>query len=471
LAVTDKGFLAALLLFTFIIVFAFCWQPGYLDDDSLAYAQTASLMSATGQWLNFPDPSYGGPFYYHFPLVIWVTALIFKLFGVSVISATIFSLLSCLLAVIALFYFGKLLKDSWTGFFSACVFLLINFTPRLARQCRMDMPLTLFLILSIYFFAKAYQGKKINYLLFGLFAGLTIMAKDVFGLSSPAIAIIFLLARRRFKELINPYFALSLLLVFVPVLTWIALEQKLYAETMFSKWWRWNFLNLLAGKHFQVPFYYYPLEIFKKYFYFIPFFIYGAGLGLKQLRRCQAELPLLVLIWAIFIPLAFSFGRQKLHYFIYSMYPAFALLSGLALEYLCRQCSKEKLFKIMVASLIIFGLIRIFIPFSLTKAYFMDVVKITPAIDKILVKPKLFEFYTFNQDDSALIFYSKELENTKRIKSEAELENKLKFPALTIRRFFLFNQADFDRLPQDIKERYFTLLQVNGKIVLGDKRD
>ncbi|MEW6008630.1 MAG: glycosyltransferase family 39 protein [Candidatus Omnitrophota bacterium] len=469
--INDKNFLIFIFCLTLILVFAFSWQPGYLDDDSIMYARVAKEVAISNQWLCFNDPSYGGPFYYHFPLLIWVSAIAFKIFGENVISASIFSLVSCLGAVIAIFYFGKLIKNSWVGVFASAVFLLINFTLRLAVQCRMDMPVTLFIILSLYFFLKGLEIERINYLLFGLFTGIAIMTKDVNGLAPLPIAFIYLVITKKFKEIINPYFLLAIVLAFLPVITWILLETHFYgySNTIFNKWLHWNFLHLLSSKHFKAPFYYYPREIIKRFPYFAPFFVYGAYLAIRKVFKKESNNSLLVVVWFIFIPLAFSFGRQKIHYFIYSMYPAAALLSGIAIDNLCNEEKKEKIFKILIILLVLFGLFRLCFPVRYGKRFFTDIVAIAPIVDSILAKAEDFEFITYNQDDSALVFYSKQLENTQRIKDFDSLKFKLQQESQNKKRFCFLNSSDFENLEAAIKVRWHVLLKFDDKILIADK--
>ncbi len=468
--IKDRNFLIFLCCLTLILVFAFSWQPGYLDDDSIMYAHAAKGVADSNQWLCFNDPSYGGPFYYHFPLVIWISAISFKIFGVNVISASIFSLISCLTAVIAIFYFGKLIKNNWVGLFASTVFLLINFTPRLAGQCRMDMPVTLFIILSLYFFLKGFQGKKLNYLLFGLFTGIAIMAKDVNGLSPLPIAFIFLFVSRKFKEIINPYFLSAIVLAFLPVSIWIFLETHFYgySNTIFTKWLHWNFLHLLTNQVFKAPFYYYPREMVKRFPYFVPFFVYGAYLVIKKAVKKESTQALLLVVWMIFIPLAFSFGRQKIHYFIYSMYPAAALLAGIALDSLCNEVRKEKIFKILVILLVLFGLFRLCFPIRYGKRFFTDVVNAAPIIDSVLAKAKPFEFFTYKQADSALVFYCKQLEVTKRMQDLDSLKVELQKEPKN-KRFILLNEGDFNSFEPSIKSKWVALFKFNNNLLIADR--
>lgn len=469
LEISSVVFLLILCLFTFIIAFAYCWQPGWLDDDALSYAQTSRLIADSNQWLSFNDPSYGGKFYYHFPLVIWVNALIFKVFGVSVISAAIFSLISCLGCVIGLFFFGKLIKNKWVGFFAATVFLLINFTPRFARQSRMDMPVTFFIILSMYFFSKALGERKINYLLYGLFAGLAIMAKDIFGFAPLAIAVAFLLFSLKLKEFLNSYFLLSLVLAFAPLVSWIMLEQYLYGETIFSKWFSWNFLHVLKSPGYTTPAYYYPLEILKRFFYFVPFFIYGAYLAVKRFLARESELPLLILIWALIIPAAFSFGRLKLHYFIYSMYPAFALLCALAIERILKERTRLKVFYLLIFMIAAFGLLELSSPVRVGKVYFRKTVRLAPFIDNILDKAPAYEFYsTVGQDDTALMFYSKKLKKITSL-ADDQILARLNERNSQAAGFCLLDRQHYEPAKAGLSKKWSVLLEYKDTLLITDR--
>lgn len=466
----DLFFLSLLVFMTAILVFAFCWQPGFLDGDSIGYAQVAKLAADSNQWLALEDSSWGGPYYYHFPLVIWVTAIIFNIFGVNVVSASLFSLFSCLGAVISLFYFGKLIKNNWVGFFAGICFLLISYTPRLAQQCRMDMPLTFFIILSLYFFVIAIRGRKGFYLLFGLFSSLAIMTKDVNGLAPLGIAFSYLLLTRRFKTFVSPHFLAGAVLSFIPVLVWIWLEHYLYGQTLFSNWFRWNFLNLLRHKGLHAPFYYYPLEILKRYFYFVPFFVYGGYLAVREALKRESDRPLLILTWACFIPLAFSFGSRKLHYFIYSMYPAAALLAGMAVDNLCQEKIKLRILRIFIVALIVLGLLRLCIPLRLGKTYFTDTVFVASPIDSILKQEtQPYEFFTFVQHDGALIMYCRQLEGTIALKNYEALVLELAKERKDKKRFLLLKQEDFDTLELSIRNKWHVLFRLEKKVLITDR--
>ena len=76
------GFLLGYIIcMALAMIFAFSWQTATLDGDSYMYAAVAKDIAEGGGWLNIYDPGYGGAFYFHFPLAIWITALLFKILG------------------------------------------------------------------------------------------------------------------------------------------------------------------------------------------------------------------------------------------------------------------------------------------------------------------------------------------------------------------------------------------------------
>lgn len=450
-----------LLWMAAILIFAYAWVPGGLDVDSCNYAVVAKEILRTNKWLGLYDPVYQGVFYYHFPLCIWITALFFKLFGITAFTAKLFSMMSSFVLVGIIFYFGKLLKNHWVGFFGGLSFLLTNHIVRLSRQCRMDLPVSLFIALAILSFTLAQRRSRLYYLFFGLFTCLAIFSKDVFGLAPLIIVFIYLVMRWRIKELFHPLFILGLLFAIGPVLFWIWLDHK----TLFGPWFNWNFLHLLKSPGFNVPWYYYIWAITTKYFYFLPFAIYGGYLVIKEARNNKKYEFYLLIIWALIFPLAFSFGRQKLHYFILPIYPAASLLVGMTCERLLKEPIKLKIAASIKYILIIAGIVMLCFPLNIRSKRFSETVHVAPVLDKILRQLAEYEFIVYNQDVAAILFYSQELSRVKYIKDKASLEEALTAPYAKVRLCYI-NEQDFLGLNLSAREKYRTILKYKDRIVI-----
>lgn len=448
-----------------ILIFAYAWIPGGLDVDSCNYAVVAKEVLRTNKWLKIYDPVYQGIFYYHFPLSIWITAILFKFFGVSSFTAKLFSMLSGVILVGVLFYFGRLLKNNWTGFFAALSFLLTNHIVRLSRQCRMDIPVSLFITLALFSFFLAQRRARRYYLLFGLFSGLAIFTKDIYGLFPLAIAFLYLILRLKWKELFHPLFILGLLIAIAPVLVWVLLDEK----TLFNGWFNWNFLHLLKSTYFNVPWYYYIWAIITKYFYFLPFALYGGYLAIKEARRFKNFEFYLLIIWALIFPLAFSFGRQKIHYFILPMYAAVSLLVGLAVDRILKEVIKQKIVTGLKYILILMGVVILCFPWRIQSRRFIEIVRLAPFIDQLLKNVPEYEFIVYKQDVASILFYSQELKRVKSIKDKESLVNALA-AAENNPKFIFTSEIDFAELNLDGREDYQILLKYKDRIIVASPK-
>lgn len=449
-----------------ISIFAYSWVPGGLDTDSCNYTVVAKEILRTNKWLGLYDPVYQGVFYYHFPLCIWITALFFKFLGISAFTAKLFSLLSGVTLVGAIFYFGKILKNHWVGFLAGLSLLFTNHIIRLSRQSRMDIPVTLFITLAILSFILAQRRSSLYYLLFGLFTCLAIFTKDVTGLAALGIVFIYLAMRLQWKKIFHPLFILGLLLAIGPVIFWIWLDRK----TLFTPWFNWNFLHLLKSPSFTVPWYYYIWAITTKYFYFLPFAVYGGCLAIKEAYKNKNYEFYLLVIWALIFPVAFSFGRQKLHYFILPMYPATALLAGLAGDRIFKESVKLKIAVGLKYILIIGSIIMLCLPLKISSKRFKEAVQMAPVIDQLLKQLPEYDFIVYRYDTAAILFYAHELTRVRSLQDKLALEDALSAPSKKPVLVFLAEQ-DFAGLNPSARQNCRVVLKYQDRLLIVNKRD
>jgi 4-amino-4-deoxy-L-arabinose transferase-like glycosyltransferase len=449
-----ESLLFILLGMAAVLIFVYSWVPGGLDVDSCNYGAVAKEILRTNKWLGLYDPVYQGVFYYHFPLCIWITAFFFKLFGVSSFSAALFSMLSSFTLVAAIFYFGKILKNSWVGFLGGVGFLLTNHIVRLSRQCRMDLPLSLFITLAILSFVLSQRRSRFYYLAFGLFTSLAIFAKDISGLMPLVIVFIYLIILRRWKEFLHPLFIAGIVISLGPVWGWIWIDHK----TLFLPWLNWNFLHLLNSPAFKVPWYYYIWAIATKYFYFLPFAVYGGYLAVKEAHNSKKYEFYLLIIWALVFPFAFSFGRQKLHYFILPMYPAASLLLGMAFDKIFKEQVKIRIARTIKYILVVSIIFMFCVPLHIKNKRFEETVHMAPEIDRVLRQLPGYEFLVYRQDVAAILFYSQELSRVKYVQDKKTLGDSLGAPC-RIPRLCFIKQQDFGALDTSIRAKFRTILQ------------
>jgi len=453
------------LWFAGMLTFAASLMPGGLDVDSCNYAVVAKEVLRSNNWLQLFDPVYGGVFYSHFPLCIWMTALIFKIFAVSSFSAKLFSMFCGLFLVATVFYTGRVLKNYWVGFFAGLSLMMTNHVARLTMQCRMDIPVTLFISLALLSFILAQKYSRRYYLLFGGFTFLAIFSKDLFGVFPLAIVFVYLFFGRRWREFFHPLFLAGIIIALAPVFLWIWLDKS----TLFSAWFNWNFMHLYKSPSFTVPWHYYITAILEKYFYFLPLALYGGYLAVKRARdEKRGELYLLI-IWALIFPVAFSFGRQKLHYFILPIYPATSLLIGLALDRLCSEKVKVKTAQVFKFLLVIGTAAMLFFPMNLSSKRSIEAVKMAPVIDRVLKDIPEYEFILYRYDQAATLFYSQELTRLTYFDDQASLEKALLASGRGVR-VCLISQGNYQKLTPEIKEDYRVILRYKEMLLLVEKR-
>ena len=462
----DRYLFFILLWVAAILIFAYAWVPGGLDVDSCNYAVVAKEILRTHKWLGLYDPVYQGVFYYHFPLCIWITAFFFKFLGISTFTAKLFSMLSSVVLVGVIFYLGRLLKNHWVGFFAGLSFLLTNHIVRLSRQCRMDLPVSLFITLAVLSFILAQRRSRLYYLLFGLSTCLAIFSKDVAGLAPLVIVFIYLAISWQWKKLFHPLFILGLLLAIGPVVVWIWFDR----QALFYPWLHHNFLHLLRSPGFNLPWYYYLQAIMSKYFYFLPFALYGGYIAIKETRHHKNYELYLLIIWAIIFPLDFSLGRQKLHYFILPMYPAASLLVGMAGDKIFKEAIKLKIITGIKYILIIATIIILCFPLNIRSKRFAEIVQMAPVIDEILKQMPEYEFIVYKQDIASILCYSQELSRVKYIEDRTRLEEELNRVSSKPRLCYI-NEQDFLNLNLSVRQKYQTILKYKDKMIIIEPPD
>jgi 4-amino-4-deoxy-L-arabinose transferase-like glycosyltransferase len=194
--VVAAGLLALLLALTYRL-----GSPPLFDDPNDAqYAEVAREMVETGDWLS-PQLDYV-LFLNKPPLLYWLIASSYTLFGVSELAARVPGVLVTLLAIFLLYRLGCELFDSTTAAIAASIYATLPSTLLEARFVRPDSLLTAATIGALLAFAIAIRsdGAERQRALLGLQCSLAVglLAKGIVGLLLPGfpIAVVILIERR-----------------------------------------------------------------------------------------------------------------------------------------------------------------------------------------------------------------------------------------------------------------------------------
>ncbi|HEY9534598.1 MAG TPA: glycosyltransferase family 39 protein [Mucilaginibacter sp.] len=189
-----------------------------IGPDGTLYASIAKTMTqsnnfvdlyAYGQdWLDKP----------HFPF--WITALSFKLFGITTWAYKLPGILFMMMGAFYTCLFGKALYNKQIGLWSTLILLTAQHIVLSNNDVRAEPYLTGLIIASVYHLYKAHINNSYWQLLWGcLFAACAIMTKGVFAIIpiGGAIAGHFIITRQ-WKELLNLRWLLAIVLTLILIL-------------------------------------------------------------------------------------------------------------------------------------------------------------------------------------------------------------------------------------------------------------
>jgi 4-amino-4-deoxy-L-arabinose transferase-like glycosyltransferase len=287
----------------------------------------SSLSSLT--WL-YPTINYDQPYWNKPPLIHWLIAISYSLFGISEWSTRIFPALLSACSVPLLYKIGReVFTSRLAAILSACVYLTLLPIARHGRVAMLDGAIACWFCLGIWCLLR---GKKDSRWLLGtgLGIGLICLTKGIMmGVLLGGIAILFVIWDCP-KLLLNPYLWGGLLLGGIPAIPWYGLQYLHYGE---------KFLGISLGKQtfnriwepvsdISSPPWYYLLEIAK---YTLPWLIFlprGIKLAWKNHRLSWGKLTLL---WTGIYLLAISLMMTKLPWYVIPIYPGLSLFIGASL--------------------------------------------------------------------------------------------------------------------------------------------
>jgi 4-amino-4-deoxy-L-arabinose transferase-like glycosyltransferase len=292
----EVWYIVGLLLTGYFFFFWRLGSPAFYDLDEGGYAEIAREILVLNDWiiphLNFvrllDKP----------PLLYWLTAVSYKLFGISEFTARLPVALSTLGCMFLCYLLGKRLFGSLAGFLSALILATSagTFIFGFGRQLLPDMPFTFFVAATFSALLLGYfePTKRQRYYLLGYTAmALAVMTKGLIGLVFPALAVIgYILLTKEFKLIKQLHLVKGTVLFFILVLPWPLLVE-------------------LKSEGF-LKFYLLDVHILR-FFHQGMIASYGASLPLPYFWAVTA---LWLYPWAIFLPLAFwwhfPFHRQRL---------------------------------------------------------------------------------------------------------------------------------------------------------------
>jgi 4-amino-4-deoxy-L-arabinose transferase-like glycosyltransferase len=335
------------------------------DWDEAIYAQVAKEMLLSDTWMTL---SWNGlPFFHKPPLSFWLTALTYKVIGVSELAARLWPAIFGFGVVVLTFVMGVRFRSWRVGAIAALLLLVVdggyyghwwNFLS-LSRVGMLDSALIFWIMVVVLLVWEAERRPGLIVWI-GLPVGMAVMTKAWPGFLAAAIPLVFwsIAGPRRLSAIAS--WAIAALLAAMIMLPWHLWQYALHGTPFLHEYVGVN----LTGRLLQAfegntggPFNY--LDILRRGFSIWGYLWPLAYLWAVWKATARGDRrSWLLLVWTTLPLLLFSLAQTKLGWYISMLYPAIALLLGLALAELL----PERLALTLVAAVMFVCCLRLPVP-------------------------------------------------------------------------------------------------------------
>ena len=205
---------------------------GDLIGDPVIYAAVAKSMLVRGEWTTLYLA--GQPFFDKPPLVVWLAALAFKLFGVSTWSARLPGVALGIAACLVLWRLGAFLFDERVGLAAGAILALTPGFVRFGSTLLLDTALALGALAGLLATARAFARGGNGLWWAGVWFGVAFLGKGALALGAPAVLAAYWLATPGDRRPPLGVLAAAALAFLAVVLPW----------HLYETWvWGWRFVH------------------------------------------------------------------------------------------------------------------------------------------------------------------------------------------------------------------------------------
>ncbi len=328
--------LLPLLFLSLPLVYALGAVLDVMEVDAAQYAAMARQLAAgQGDWLHFHFR--GQDYLDKPPLLFWLSALSFKLFGMHNWSYKLPSIAAALFALFATYRLGRLHRGAEVGRRAALMLGTSLAMVLMTNDVRCDTLLMAAVVTAIWCGAEHLERPRITWAVgAGLAVGAGMLAKGPIGLMSPLLALGgHVLLKRRWEALLDLRLLVVPLvagLMLLPML--MGLYEQFGAHGPRFFFWEQSFGRITGEnvwKDDTGPFYF-AHELLWQLLPWTLFVLVGMGQGLQALfgKGRRAEPEWIALSGSLLVTLALSASQFKLPHYLYVVHPLFCLLGAQA---------------------------------------------------------------------------------------------------------------------------------------------
>jgi 4-amino-4-deoxy-L-arabinose transferase-like glycosyltransferase len=298
--------------------------PGY---DDARYTVVAKQIALSGDWLN--TQYNGGPDFEHPPLLEWIQAAFFSVFGISDFMAKVPSALFGLGTVLLVAWLARrLTEDPWQGILAMFALASSAYFVKYTARAMTDVPVTFFFAAALCAWSMTEDGPG-WYLVAGAFTAMALMTRGLIGFALPAIfGLDLIIARRRPRW---GYALAGLALAILPLALWYWRLMHHYGQVFFAAHEAWldreAFGALSPSWRRYTGLFEYVFMLAKSYWPWLPFAIAGM---VAVIRGRQRRL-FVVLIWFVVVLAMCAAAKSRVLRYMLPAYPALSILTAAGL--------------------------------------------------------------------------------------------------------------------------------------------
>jgi 4-amino-4-deoxy-L-arabinose transferase-like glycosyltransferase len=276
---TEKFIVCMWMIFCFLVLsYKLGEVPPYHADENF-YVESSLSMVESGDYITpiyHEKKRFAKPILYY-----WMVVSSYKIFGISLSSARLPSVLFGVLSIGLVFLLGYRLFDNRVGLFSAFILPSIYLHFQISRWSTTDMALSFFVLLALYFFVLLFQTnfQKIIYIyLFYFSLGLGFMVKGPPAILIPGLTVFgFLAATKRKSWFLDMRIGRGFIILFILIIPWFAAMLGMHGD---------EFKNHILGNEIKnrlvhdTPFSFYYFGVLFRYQ--LPWSLFFLFAALKQ---------------------------------------------------------------------------------------------------------------------------------------------------------------------------------------------
>jgi len=388
----QKMRLLILILLAVLLILPGLNRTGLAGYDDAFHAHEGREMATSGDWSNI---RFNGKITFDYlPMFCWMEATSFKVLGISDFAAKFPAALLGLGTIVLLYFLTlELTGQAWLALLAMMVLMSTQFFLKLATHAMTDVPFTFFFSLAIFLYLKGL--KKPPYLaLLGVPLGLGMLTRSLIGLLPLGVILLHLLVGKRYKLLFSPWLALGVLLALSFPSAWLAVQVRQHGITALTSHFGFFQGKLRASETASQwsSLLNYPIALLKYYWPWLPFLLVGLVHATRAAMSRRDTVSALLIVWVLVVLVPFSFAQTRYPRYILSAFPAFSILSAMALNRWLPEGRRELFFK----GACLAGCLTVFLTIIFpAKQRATDILALAPVADANSRPEERIFFYTY----------------------------------------------------------------------------